>query len=82
MNVKWLIGIGVLIGVACAGFAVYNMNMNMALLSILGVFILTNLMRAEAFKDRGLFKEAKWMTRIAFSFIALFIVVFVVTVIF
>lgn len=81
MDVKWLIGAGILIGVACAGFSVYNMNMNFALLSILGVFIMTNLMRAEAFKDRGLIKEAKWMTRIAISFTVLFGIVFVVTVI-
>lgn len=81
MNVKWFIAAGILIGIACASYAVYNMNMNMALLSILGVFTLTNLMRAQAFKDQGLVREAKWMTRISFSFIALFIIVFVVTVI-
>lgn len=81
MNVKWLIGAGILIGIACAAFSVYNMNMNMALLSILGVFTLTNLMRAQAFKDQGLVREAKWMNRIALSFIVLFSVVFVVTVV-
>ena len=53
----------------------------MALLSIIGVFTLTNAMRAQAFKDRGLFKEAKWMNMIAISFFVLFIIVFVVTVV-
>lgn len=81
MNIKWLIAIGILIGIAGASYSVYNMNMNMALLSIIGVFTLTNAMRAQAFKDRGLFKEAKWMNTIAISFFVLFIIVFVVTVV-
>lgn len=81
MNVKWLIAAGILVGIGCASYGVYNMNMNIALLSILGVFTLTNLMRAQAFKDQGLVREAKWMTRIAISFIVLFTIVFVVTII-
>ncbi len=81
MNIKWLIGIGILIGVACAGASVYQMNMNMALLSIIGVFTLTNAMRAQAFKDQNLLKEARWMNMIALCFLVLFFIVFVVTVI-
>lgn len=81
MNIKWFIGIGILIGIACAGLSVYQMNMNMALLSIIGVFTLTNAMRAQAFKDRDLLKEARWMNMIALLFLILFLIVFVVTVI-
>ncbi len=81
MDVKWFIAAGILIGIAGASLSVYHMNMNFALLSILGVFTLTNLMRAQAFKDRGLIREAKWMNRIAISFIVLFVIVFVVTII-
>lgn len=81
MNIKWLIGAGILIGIACAGLSVYHMNMNMTLLSIIGVFTLTNAMRAQAFKDRDLFREARWMNMISLLFLGLFIVVFVVTVI-
>lgn len=81
MNIKWFIGAGILIGIACAGLSVYNMNMNMTLLSIIGVFTLTNAMRAQAFKDQGLTREAKWMNRISLLFLGLFCVVFVVTVI-
>ncbi|SUJ20311.1 Uncharacterised protein [Sporosarcina pasteurii] len=81
LNVKWLIGIGIVIGVAGAGFSVYHMNMNMALLSIIGVFTLTNAMRGQAFRDRGLVREAKWMNRVSLSFAVLFTIVFVVTVV-
>ncbi|AOV06656.1 hypothetical protein [Sporosarcina ureilytica] len=80
MNIKWLIGIGIAIGIAGAGFSVYHMNMNMTLLSIIGVFTLTNAMRGQAFKDRGLVREAKWMNRVSLSFAGLFAIVFVVTV--
>lgn len=81
MNIKWFIGIGILVGIACAGYGVYNMKMNMTILSILGVFTMTNLMRSQAFKDQGFAKEARLMNIIAASFSVLFVVVLVVTVI-
>lgn len=81
MNIKWFIGIGILIGIACAGFSVYQMNMNLALLSIIGVFTLTNAMRAQAFKDRDLLKEARYMNIISLCFLVLFFIVFFVAVI-
>jgi len=81
LNIKWLLAVGILIGVAGAGYSVYNMNMSMAILSIIGVFTLTNKMRAEAFKDRGFMKESKWMNIVSISFAVLFVIVFVVTVV-
>lgn len=81
MNIKWLLAIGILIGVAGAGYSVYQMNMGMAILSIIGVFTLTNKMRAEAFKDSGFMKEARWMNIVSVCFAVLFVIVFIVTVI-
>lgn len=81
MNIKWFIGAGILIGIACASFSVYQMNLNMALLSIIGVFTLTNAMRAQTFKDSNMLKEARWMNRIALAFLVLFCIILVVTVI-
>lgn len=81
MKIKLILAIGILIGVAGAGYSVYNMNMSMAILSIIGVFTLTNKMRAEAFKDSGFMKEAKWMNIISVCFAVLFLIVLVVTVI-
>lgn len=82
MNIKWFIGIGILIGVACAGLSVYQMNLNMALLSIIGVFTLTNAMRGQAFKDQGMAREAKYMNIVSLSFLGLFCIIFVVTILF
>lgn len=81
MNIKWLIGIGILIGVAGAGFSVYQMNMNYAILSIIGVFTLTNAMRAQAFKDRKLMKEARYMNLVSLCFFVLFWIVFFVAIV-
>lgn len=81
MDIKWFIGAGILIGIACAGISVYQMNMNMTLLSIIGVFTLTNAMRAQTFKDRDMIREARWMNSISFLFLILFCIVLVVTVI-
>lgn len=81
MNIKWLIGLGILIGIAGAGFSVYQMNMNYAILSIIGVFTLTNAMRAQAFKDRKLMKEAKYMHFVSLCFFVLFWIVFFVAIV-
>lgn len=61
MLTKILIAIGIAITIAFTTYFVVTQNMILAALSIIGMFTLTNLLRAIAFKDRNMHREAKWM---------------------
>lgn len=58
---KILIGLGIAVAIVFTTYFVVQQNMILAALSILGMFTLTNMLRAIAFSDRGMMQEAKLM---------------------
>lgn len=75
MLTKILIALGIAVAIAFTTYFVVAQNMMLAALSILGMFTLTNLLRAIAFQDRGMAQEAKWMRILSLVCIVAFIVV-------
>lgn len=62
MLAKILIAVGIAISiVSTTYFVAIAQNMMLVALSVLGMFILTNLLRAIAFQERGMMQEAKLM---------------------
>lgn len=74
MNSKWLFGIGIAIGIAAAAYSVYQSNLHLVILSVTGVFTLTNGLRAVAFRERGMKSESKLMLWLSIFFAVAFIV--------
>ena len=74
MNIKWLFGIGIIIGIVAAAYSVMQSSFNFVILSVIGVFIFTNALRAQAFRERGMLKEAKVMLAVSLFCILAFIV--------
>ncbi len=74
MNVKWFLGIGIAIGIVAAAYSVMQSNFNFVMLSVIGVFIFTNGLRAVAFRERGMMREAKIMFVVSLFCILAFIV--------
>lgn len=81
MLTKWLFGIGIAVGVLSSVYFVINLNLNMAVLSMIGLFTLTNGMRAKSFHDQGMEREAKWMRWVSLFFGAAFIVFLIITIV-
>lgn len=77
MNIKWIYGILIAIGIAAAGYSVLQGSLNMVILSITGVFTFTNALRAHAFRERSMETEAKFM-RLLSIFFALFFIGFLI----
>lgn len=73
MNIKWFFGIAIAIGIAASAYSVVQSNLNMMILSIIGVFTFTNALRAQAFRDRGMAGEAKLMHWLSLFFAAGFV---------
>lgn len=81
MDRKWLLGIGIAIGIAATSYSVVQGNLNWVILSIVGVFTLTNALRAQAFHERGMAKAAKLMLGLS-SFLAVaFVSLLLITII-
>lgn len=78
MNSKWLFGIGIAVAVIFSVYFVIQLNLNMAILSMVGLFALTNGLRAKTFHDQGHMRESKWMRWAAFFFCFIFVVLIVV----
>lgn len=74
MNVKWFLGVGIVIGIIAATYSVVQSNFNFVILSVIGVFIFTNALRAQAFRERSMLKEAKIMLAVSLFCILAFIV--------
>ena len=79
MLIKWLFGIGIGAAIIASVYFVIQLNLNMAVLSMIGLFTLTNAMRAKAFHDQGMERESKWMRWVSMFFGAAFIVLLVIT---
>lgn len=73
MDIKWIYGILIAIGIAAAGYSVMQGSLNMVILSIVGVFTFTNALRAQAFRERSMKTEAKFMRLLAIFFGLFFI---------
>lgn len=80
MNIKWFIGLGIAIGIAASAYSVVQSNLNMMILSIIGVFTLTNALRAQAFRDRGMKGEAKLMHWLSLIFAAGFLIFLIIVI--
>lgn len=80
MNIKWFFGIGIALGIAASAYSVLQSNLNMMILSIVGVFTLTNALRAQAFRERGMKSEAKLMHWLSLFFAAAFIFLLVIVI--
>ncbi|WP_172370704.1 hypothetical protein [Sporosarcina jiandibaonis] len=78
MNVKWIFGIGIGIAIIASFYFVIQLNLNMAVLSMVGLFALTNGMRAKTFHDQGLARESKWMKWVSYFFVLAFIVLIII----
>lgn len=78
MRIKWLLGIGIGVTILASVYYVLQLNLNMAVLSMIGLFTLTNTMRAKTFHDRGMERESKWMRWVALFFGVAFIVLIIV----
>jgi len=78
MRAKWLFGIAIGVAVLASIYFVLRLNLNMAVLSMVGLFTLTNAMRAKTFHDQGMERESKWMRWVSMFFGAAFIVLLVI----
>ena len=81
VNSKWLFGIGIAIGIAASAYSVVQSNLNMVILSIVGVFTLTNALRAQAFRERGMTSESKLMRWLSLFFALAFVVFLIITIV-
>lgn len=81
VNSKWLFGIGIAIGIAASAYSVVQSNLNMVILSIIGVFTLTNALRAQAFRERGMTSESKLMRWLSLFFALAFVVFLIITIV-
>ena len=80
MKTKWLFIVGIAIAIIASFYYVIQLNINMAVLSMVALFTLTNGMRAKSFKDQGMVREAKWMRWVSFFFAIAFVVVLIINV--
>lgn len=80
LRTKLLIGIGIVATIASTTYFVVQQNMLLAGLSIIGMFILTNLLRTIAFGERGMVQEAKLMRLLSIFFGVVFIGLLVVVI--
>ena len=81
MNNKWLFGIGIAIGIAASSYSIIQNNMNMVILSLISVFTLTNALRAQAFRERGMIREAKLMRWLSALFALAFVVFLIISIV-
>lgn len=80
MKSKWLFIVGITIAIIASFYYVIQLNINMAVLSMVALFTLTNGMRSKSFKDQGMVREAKWMRWVSFFFAIAFVVVLIINV--
>ena len=78
MKIKWLFGIGIGIALIASFYFVIQLNLNMAVLSMVGLFALTNGLRSKTFHDQGLVRESKWMKWVSLFFVLAFIVLIII----
>lgn len=81
MQTKWLFIIGIAVAVIASFYYVVQLDLGMAVLSMVALFAMTNAMRAKSFKAQGMTREARWMQILSLVFVVAFIVLFIVTVI-
>jgi hypothetical protein len=78
MNIKWIFGIGIGIALIVSFYFVVQLNLNMAVLSMVGLFALTNGLRSKTFHDQGLIRESNWMKWVSLFFALAFIVLIII----
>ena len=78
MKFKWLFGIGIGIAIIASLYFVIQLNLNMAVLSMVALFALTNGFRSKTFHDQGLVRESKWMKWVSLFFVLAFIVLIII----
>lgn len=78
MGIKRVLGIGIVVMILSSFYYVIQLNLNMAMLSMVGLFMLTNAMRAKAFHDQGMEKQSKWMRWVTLFFGLVFFVLAVI----
>jgi hypothetical protein len=78
MNIKWVFGIGIGIALIASFYFVVQLNLNMAVLSMVGLFTLTNGLRSKTFHDQGLVRESNWMKWVSLFFALAFIVLIII----
>ena len=78
MNQKRMFGIGIVIAIIASFYFVVQLNLNMAVLSMVGLFALTNGLRSKTFQDQGLVRESKWMKWVSLFFVFAFIVLIII----
>lgn len=81
MRIKWLLGIGIGIMVLASFYYVVQLNLSMAMLSMVGLFALTNAMRAKTFHDQGMERQSKWMRGVSLFFGLVFFVLAVINIV-
>jgi hypothetical protein len=78
MNIKWIFGIGIGIALISSFYFVVQLNLNLAVLSMVGLFALTNGLRSKTFHDQGLVRESNWMKWVSLFFALAFIVLIII----
>ncbi len=81
MQTKWLFIVGIAVAVIASFYYVIQLDLGMAVLSMVALFALTNAMRAKSFHAQGMVREARWMRMLSIFFGIAFIVLFIVTVV-
>jgi Ca2+/Na+ antiporter len=74
MKMNWLFGIGIAVSAGAAIYFILKVNLNLAVLSMIALFSLTNAARAVSFKNQGMLRESKWMKWLSMFFVIAFIV--------
>ena len=81
MRIKWVLGIGIGVTVLASFYYVLQLNLGMAMLSMVGLFALTNAMRAKTFHDQGMERQSKWMRWVSLFFGLVFFVLAVINIV-
>lgn len=78
MHIKWMFRIGIGIALIASIYFVVQLNLNMAVLSMVALFALTNGLRSKTFHDQGLVRESNWMKWVSLFFALAFIVLIII----
>ena len=77
MQTKWLFGIGIAAAALASIYFIIKLDLNNAVLSMVGLFSLTNGARAKSFREQGMVRESKWMLWMSFFSVGAFVVLLI-----
>ena len=74
MQLKSLFIIGVIVSALLSLFFIIKQDLNLAVMSMMAMFALTNGSRSKSYREQGMVRESKWMLWLSLFFGAAFII--------